>query len=107
MNRQQSLDAFSLAAHRLAVARLREQPARLREAAEVLQRWRLLAAGPSHCDAYWDAWEKLLSEGTEAIEAAVCHSGEPAATLRSVSPLGRFISVAERNRLLREARDSS
>ena len=107
MNRPRSLDAFSLAAHQLAVARLREKPARLREATEVLQRWRRLAAGPSHCDTYWDAWEKLLNEGTDAVEAAVCHSGEPAATLRSASPLGRFISVAERNRLLREAREAS
>jgi hypothetical protein len=107
MDRQQRLHLFSLAAHRLAVERIREQPARLIEALGVLQRWRALAGGPSNCDRYWDEWDTLLHAGAEAIEAAVCNPGDHAAALRGTSPLGRFISVAERNRLLREAPPAS
>jgi hypothetical protein len=103
MDRQQRINDFSLAAHRLAVARLREQPHRIDEALGVLRRWREQAGGPSHCDAYWNEWDRLLREGADAVEQAVCLSTDRAATLRSVSPLGRFISVVERNALLRQA----
>ena len=105
MNRQDQINVFSLAAHRLAVERLREQPARVREALGVLQRWREQAGGPSHSDAYWDEWDRLLREGVDSVEQAVCLSTDRAATLRSVSPLGRFITVPERNELLRQTRE--
>lgn len=104
MDRQARIDLFSVAAHRIAVARLREQPARLQEALEVLQRWREQAGGPAHCDPYWDEWDRLLREGAEAVEHAVCSATDHAATLRSVSPLGRLLSVPERNVLMRQAR---
>ena len=104
MDRQQQINDFSLAAHRLAVARLRERPERVEEALGVLQRWREQAGGPSHCDAYWNEWDRMLREGADAVEQAVCLATDRAATLRSVSPLGRFISVAERNALLRRSR---
>ena len=103
MDRQQRIHLFSLAAHRLAVERLRQDPARLSEAVGVLQRWRERAGGASSCDRYWDEWEQLLRAGPDAVEAAVCSPGDRAATLRSASPLGRFITIAERTRLLREA----
>jgi hypothetical protein len=104
MDRQQRINDFSLAAHRLAVARLREQPNRIDEALGVLRRWREQAGGPPHCDAYWNEWDRMLREGADAVEQAVCRSTDRAATLRSVSPLGRFISVGERNELLRQSR---
>ena len=104
MNRQQQINLFSLAAHRLAVARLREKPQRLLEVRGVLERWRVQAGEPAHCDPYWNEWDRLLSEGVDAIERAVCVATDQAATLRSMSPLGRLISVGERNELLRRAR---
>jgi hypothetical protein len=104
MNRQQQINLFSLAAHRLAVARLREEPQRLLEVRGVLERWRAQAGEPTHCDPYWNEWDRLLSEGVDAIERAVCVPTDQAATLRSMSPLGRLISVGERNELLRQAR---
>lgn len=103
MDRHSRIDDFSVAAHRLAVARLREQPARLNEAREVLRRWRRQAGGPSHCEPYWDEWDTLLQQGVEAVEETVCATTDHAATLRSVSPLGRFVTVPERNQLLRQA----
>ena len=103
MDRHQQIDVFSLAAHRLAMARLREQPERVEEALGVLRRWRAQAGGPSHCDPHWDEWERLLRSGADVLESVVCGLTDHGATLRSVSPLGRFISVAERNGLLRQA----
>ena len=107
MDRHARIDVFSLAAHRLAMTRLREDPARVEEAIEVLRRWRRQAGGPSHCDSYWNEWERLLRAGVNALEQAVCVATDHGATLRSVSPLGRFISVAERNRLLRESLEAA
>lgn len=107
MDRQARINVFSLAAHRLAIRRLREQPNHVPEALDVLRRWRQQADGPTHCNPYWDEWELLLREGVDAVEQAVCVSSDHAATLRSVSPLGRFISVAERTALLRQAREAA
>ncbi len=42
MDRQDRIHAFSLAAHRLAIDRLRENPARMAEAADVIERTLLL-----------------------------------------------------------------
>jgi hypothetical protein len=103
MDRHARIDVFSLAAHRLAVERLREQPARVDEALDVLARWREQSAGSSHCDSYWNEWQRLLEQGVDSVEQAVLSPGAHGATLRSVSPLGRFISPAERTGLLRQA----
>ncbi len=103
MDRHQQIDVFSLAAHRLAVTRLREQPARVDEALGVLNRWRVQAGGASHRDPYWGEWESLLRAGIDILQPAVCGTSDHAATLRSFSPLGRFISATERNGLLRRA----
>jgi hypothetical protein len=107
MDPRERTERFSLAAHRLAMARLRERPERLAEAREVIERWRRQSAEqPARCDPYWDEWDRLLREGVDALERAVCAPDAHAATLRSVSPLGRFISPAERYRMLREAQDA-
>lgn len=107
MDRHARIDTFSLAAHRLAVTRLREQPTRLSEALDVLERWRRQAGGTSHADPYWNEWECLLRAGVDAVENAACADTSHGATLRSVSPLGRFISVAERGGLLRQALEAA
>jgi hypothetical protein len=104
MNHQAQINAFTLAAHRLALTRIQDQPALLNEALNVIQRWRQQAGGPSHCDTYWNEWERLLMQGQNAVEQAVCSDTDHAATLRSVSPLGRFIEPAERYQLLRQIR---
>ena len=103
MDRHQQIDVFFLAAHRLAVARLREQPSRVDEALGVLSRWRAQAGGPSHCDSYWDEWKRLLDADVDVLEQAVCAPTDHGATLRSVSPLGRFITAAERKAMLLQA----
>ena len=107
MDRQEQIHTFSLAAHRVAIERLRERPERLAEALDVIRRRREQAGGPAHCDPYWEEWQRLLNEGVDAVERVACAPTDHAATLRSVSPLGRFISLSERNRLLRQAREAA
>jgi hypothetical protein len=104
MDRHAQIDEFSLAAHRLAISRLREQPQRLQEALDVLSRWRGVAGGPSHSDRYWNEWEQALRQGLAAVERLALDPSSHGATLRSVSPLGRFLTPQERLALLRDAR---
>ena len=105
MDRQQQIEAFSLAAHRLAVARIRDRPAAATDALATLSRWRAQSVGPAHCEPCWQEWERLLRGSVDALELAVCANDDRAAVLRSVSPLGRLLGVEERKRLLREARE--
>jgi hypothetical protein len=107
MNRQQQIDAFTLAAHRQVMARLLVEPELADEAIGVLRRWRLQAGGSSHCDVYWCEWEGLLRQGARAVEAVVCEESSHAATLRSVSPLGRFLANDQRLKLLRQSRQTT
>ena len=103
MNRQQQIDAFLLAAHRLMLARLREAPERIAQVRAQLARWRQ-ASGPTRSDVYWDEWDRLLQAGPDALEHALCDGGEHAALLRSVSPMSPLLTQRERAALLREAR---
>ena len=107
MNRQHQINAFTLAAHRMLIARLREQPVLAEEAWDVLNRWRRQAGAGQHVEPYWNEWERLLRAGVSELQRAVCVDTDDAATLRSVSPLGRFMSAAERRGLLRQTRGAA
>lgn len=103
MNRQQQIDRFLLAAHRLALSRLRAEPQRVEPVRAQLARWRA-QSGPTRSDSYWDEWQRLLASDIREMERVVCADDEHGAVLRSVSPLSTLITQAERTRLLREAR---
>jgi hypothetical protein len=103
MNRQQQIDKFLLAAHRLAMTRLRAEPARIEPVRAQLARWRE-QSGPTRSDPYWDEWQVLLSGSLEEVERVVCADDEHGAVLRSVSPMSPLVTQAERSALLREAR---
>jgi hypothetical protein len=103
MNRQQQIDSFLLAAHRLAMSRLHARPQRIEVVRAQLARWRA-GSGPTRSDPYWDEWQRLLDADLPALERAVCADDEHGAVLRSVSPISTLITQAERARLLREAR---
>jgi hypothetical protein len=105
MNRQQQIDKFLLAAHRLAVSRLRAEPQRIEPVRAQLARWRA-QSGPTRSDLYWDEWQRLLAADIREMERVVCADDEHGALLRSVSPLSTLITQAERARLLREARSA-
>lgn len=103
MNRQLQIDAFLLAAHRLAMQRLRAEPARLQELAATLARWRS-RAGDTRSDRYWDEWQSLIEGGLDGLEAVVCAADDHAAALRNVSPIVGLITQRERGELLRASR---
>jgi len=105
MNRQQQIDKFLLAAHRLAVSRLRAEPQRIEPVRAQLARWRA-QSGPTRSDLYWDEWQRLLAVDIREMERVVCADDEHGAVLRSVSPLSTLITQAERAQLLREARST-
>ena len=103
MNRQQQIDKFLLAAHRLALSRLRAEPARIEPVRAQLTRWRM-QSGSTRSDVYWDEWQVLLAADLEEIERVVCADDQHGAVLRSVSPMSTLITQSERAVLLREAR---
>jgi hypothetical protein len=105
MNRQQQIDAFLKAAHRLAVERLREQPQRASEVRAVITRWRE-RRGVTRSDAYLDEWERLLARPLDELARAVCADDDRAIALRSASPIAPLITAEERAALLRESRDA-
>ncbi|WP_395317528.1 hypothetical protein [Variovorax sp. UC74_104] len=106
MNRQQQIDDFLLRAHRLAVSRLRAEPARLADVSATLERWQA-RAGATRSDPYWNEWRAMLAAGVDAIEQATCGSDDHAAALRNVSPVGVLMTQRERGELLRAARQGT
>lgn len=104
MNRQQQIDAFLLAAHRLAVDRLRAEPHRLDQVRATLARWRQQSPA-SRSEPYWDRWQELLDQhDIRLLEQTVCAETDQGAALRNVSPIGSLIDPQERAALLRTAR---
>jgi hypothetical protein len=103
MDRQRRIELFLLAAHRLAMSRLREEPQRVGELRAVLHRWRA-QNGPSRSDSYLDRWERLLDMPLDDLEIVICAEDEEATVLRSTSPIAPLITPQEREQLLADAR---
>lgn len=103
MNRQQQIDQFLLAAHRLALTRLRADPTRIEPVRAQLARWRE-RSGPTRSDPYWDEWQSLLQADLQELERVICADDEHGAVLRSVSPMSTLVTQAERAVLLRASR---
>lgn len=95
MRDQHAIDEFTLAFHRAAIPRLREQAELLLRAKATLERWRI-QRGSRRSDPYLDTWSSLVDQGPDAIERAVCAPTADAATLRNASPLGFVLSARER-----------
>jgi hypothetical protein len=103
MNRQQQIEHFLLAAHRLAVMRLKAEPCKAEDVKRQLARWRR-DAGLSRSDAYLNEWEALLDSEVGQLERVVCAPDEHGAVLRSVSPMSILLTQKERAELLRVSR---
>lgn len=102
MRDQRAIDKFTLAFHRRAVARLRQNSELLGKARETLGRWKS-QRGATASDPYFEQWRSLLDQGPDAVEQSVCVETDAAAALRSVSPLGFVLSPQERMALHRLA----
>ena len=92
------LDAITLALHREALVRARQQPELLDQALNVLKRWDQ-QRGVTASEPYLQQWKSLLAQGVDAVEQATCSAGDLAATLRNTSPLGFILSVQERKEM--------
>ena len=71
MPSQQQIERFTLAFHKVAVDRLRQQPALKLHALEVLSRWESHGVS-SAGQRYRDTWRRLLTGDIEALTHAVC-----------------------------------
>ena len=98
MNRQQQIDDFTYAFHRVAVERLANSPENVNKALATLQRWKS-QRGVTASDIYLEEWRVLLTGELDALKSRVCAHNDAAATLRNVSPLGFLLSQAERQAL--------
>lgn len=98
----QQIERFTLAFHKVAVERLRQQPDLRQQALGVLSRWESSGAS-SGGQRYRDMWRDLLEGDVDTLSRAICVETERAATLRSMSPLGFLLDEGERLRIRREA----
>lgn len=90
----------SLALNRIAVERLRRDPAALELARATLRRWR--AMGPSNSDPYFNEWEATIALGVEATIAVLVEDTEHAADLRKCGPFACLVPNEERLAVLAE-----
>ena len=102
MPSQQQIERFTLAFHKVAVERLRQQPDLRQHALGVLSRWESSGAS-SGGQRYRDMWRELLEGDVDTLSRSICVDTERAATLRSMSPLGFLLDEGERLRIRREA----
>lgn len=82
MNRETVNDRFKLAHHRLVARALRDNPALLDEAREVVRGWKQNNGNPS----YVEAWERLLSRPADEVRREITRRTPQATRLRISSP---------------------
>jgi len=97
MNHQEH-DARSLALHRLAIKRIREQPELLQTAHEIVTRWMRTVSPNSR--GYLETWQYLIEQGVDALEEVACRDDERSTALRQSSPISCTLPLAERREFL-------
>ncbi len=103
---QARIERFSLAAHRLVIKKLHEDPQRVGILQATITRWRA-QRGLTHSEPYMQEWERLLRLPLDELERLICADNDHTTVLRSVSPFGALLTQEERDRLLREVRNQS
>jgi hypothetical protein len=98
MPTQQQIEKFTLAFHRAAVKRLREQPQLLAVGLKTLDRWESNDLD-QRSQRYRKAWREMLIEGVDSVERKTCQESDEATALRSTSPLSSVLSEQERIQL--------
>ncbi len=90
----------TLELHRRVVDKIRQDPALLNRAREILKRWQAaVSPGPR---LYLDEWQRLMDQGMEATLRVALEESEHAAALRKSSPLSTLLSREERAAWRRE-----
>ena len=93
------LDARSLAMHRLAVEKIRQEPQLMACVANNLSRWRCSVSTRSM--PYIDAWQTLLDQGAEQVLRVAIEDSEYAAAMRQSTPFAGVLTPQERWKFLR------
>ena len=96
------LDARSLALHRLAVEKIRQQPQLMAVVANNLARWRGCVSARTM--PYIDAWQSLLDQGAEHMLSLAIEDSEFATAMRQSTPFAGVLTPQERWKFLREWR---
>ena len=94
------LDARSLAMHRLAVEKIRQQPQLMACVANNLARWRGCVSARTM--PYIDAWQALLDQGEEHVLSLAIEDSEYAAAMRQSTPFAGVLKPQERWQFLLE-----
>jgi hypothetical protein len=99
MKTHQEIDQRSLALHRLALEKFRDNPQLFVQAKERLQRW----MGSCSPDLLNDLseWQRLMDLGESVCLAVALENSQYASALRQSSPLCFFMSHQERFRFLK------
>jgi transcriptional regulator with XRE-family HTH domain len=94
-----SLDARSLAMHRVIAAKVRRQPALLKRVRATIDRWQAQGASPASRP-YLETWRQLIDQGLDAALAAAVDPSERGKALRQASPFTGILDNRERWALL-------
>lgn len=88
------LDRRSLDLHRLAVEKIRRDPALFEKVKATLARWRVTVS--STTQPYLAEWERLIADGMETCLAMAVEDSEHATALRKSSPFAGVLTNQER-----------
>ena len=99
MRTHQEIDQRSLALHQLVAKKIRDDPALLEKAKQILQRWRATVSPRTY--AYLDEWQRLIDQGMDVCLAVAVEDSERAAALRQASPLACLLPPKERFEFLK------
>jgi hypothetical protein len=103
MRTHPTLDARSLAMHRLVADKIRRDPALLAHVRQTLAHWR--ASVSINTLPYLDEWERIVAQGVDACLAVALEESERATALRQSSPFTGILTHQERFAFLRQWRD--
>jgi hypothetical protein len=89
----------SLALNRVAVKKLRREPALMEDAWATLRRWRGTVS--AHSQPYLVEWEAIMAQGLDATVTVLLEDSEHAADLRKCGPFSCLLTDEERMSILR------
>ncbi len=100
MRDHRMLDQRSFAMHKLAAAKIRQNPALFQNVVSTLERWRKQVCASSR--PYLDEWDVLVTRGMDACLEKAIEESEHAAALRQASPFSSVLTNQERFEFLKQ-----
>lgn len=94
MRTHTEIDSFSLELHRLAVDKIRENPALFTKVEATLSRWRSMVSPAAQ--PYLDEWNRLIEDGVDACLSVAVEDSERGRALRQSSPFSGVLTHKDR-----------